>query len=609
MPIAPAVIESIRDRIDMAELVGQTVSLKRKGQTGSYMGLCPFHKEKTPSFSVTPHKKIFHCFGCGEGGDCFRFVMKTRGLTFPAAVQELAAMVGIEIEQRELTQEEKRQRRDRADAYEICAEAADYYHSMLLTTAEGKPALDYLKKRGFNEETIKAFRLGFAPARWNGVLQHLQKKGYTSEHADKAGLVRWKNSSKSSGHCYDLFRGRVMVPILDGSGKVVAFGGRILESLAGTSDAVPKDPPKYVNSSETEIYKKSKVLYGLSQARSTVQNNDRMLIVEGYFDVIALHQAGFQEAVATCGTALTDGHCRLIRPLTRKVVALFDSDEAGLRASEKSLPMFIEAGIGARRLDLGTAKDPDEFIMQNGAEAFEDVLSNSEPLFELCLRRKQDQNGPSPEGKQKTVEELASIMRLYESAARHTVVTRVASALGLPESVVTEGLGRGRRSAEPTVPRGANGDSGALWRGNKALNHLFWLLIHHRDLVLPEISEQSPEPDVISDYGPAKHAFALLVKGHTTTEVMDLVQEPGVRAVLLAAASRVGLIPTEKAAFAARQNLCTLQKEHVDRELVSIDNEIRACNISDDESSYLRLVKIRQALQKRKDAIRTRFVR
>ncbi|MAY80239.1 MAG: DNA primase [Deltaproteobacteria bacterium] len=604
MPIAPAVIESIRERIDMVELVGQTVSLKRKGQTGSYMGLCPFHKEKTPSFSVTPHKKIFHCFGCGEGGDCFRFIMKTRGLNFPAAVQELAGMVGIEIEQRELTQEEGRQRRERADAYEICSEAAHYYHSMLLTTAEGKPALDYLKGRGFTEETIKAFRLGFAPARWNGVLQHLQKKGYSVSHADKAGLIRFKGD-----HAYDLFRGRVMVPILDGSGKVVAFGGRVLESLVGTSDAVPKDPPKYVNSSETEIYKKSKVLYGLSQALSAVRNNDRMLIVEGYFDVIALHQAGFAEAVATCGTALTDGHCRLIRPLTRKVVALFDSDEAGLRASEKSLPMFIEAGIGARRLNLGEAKDPDEFIMKNGSSAFEDVLLNSEPLFELALRRKQEKNGASPEGKQKTVEELMPIVRLYDSAARHAVVTRMASALGLSESVIQDGIGRGRRSVEPTVPSGANGAVGKIWRGNKALNHLFWLLIHHHEMVVPEILEQSPEPEVISDYGPAKHAFALLLKGRAVTEVTDLVQEPGVRAVLVAAASRVGQITSDKAAFAARQNLCTLEKEYVDRELVSIDNKIRACNISDDESSYLSLVKIRAALQKRKDEIRTRFVR
>ncbi len=604
MPIAPAVIESIRERIDMVELVGQTVSLKRKGQTGSYMGLCPFHKEKTPSFSVTPHKKIFHCFGCGEGGDCFRFIMKTRGLNFPAAVQELAGMVGIEIEQRELTQEERRQRRERADAYEICSEAAHYYHSMLLTTAEGKPALDYLKGRGFTEETIKAFRLGFAPARWNGVLQHLQKKGYSVSHADKAGLIRFKGD-----HAYDLFRGRVMVPILDGSGKVVAFGGRVLESLVGTSDAVPKDPPKYVNSSETEIYKKSKVLYGLSQALSAVRNNDRMLIVEGYFDVIALHQAGFAEAVATCGTALTDGHCRLIRPLTRKVVALFDSDEAGLRASEKSLPMFIEAGIGARRLNLGEAKDPDEFIMKNGSSAFEDVLLNSEPLFELALRRKQEKNGASPEGKQKTVEELMPIVRLYDSAARHAVVTRMASALGLSESVIQDGIGRGRRSVEPTVPSGANGAVGKIWRGNKALNHLFWLLIHHHEMVVPEILEQSPEPEVISDYGPAKHAFALLLKGRAVTEVTDLVQEPGVRAVLVAAASRVGQITSDKAAFAARQNLCTLEKEYVDRELVSIDNKIRACNISDDESSYLSLVKIRAALQKRKDEIRTRFVR
>jgi len=604
MVIARDVIESIRERVDLVQLVQQTVTLKKKGS--SLVGLCPFHQEKTPSFGVVPHKNIFHCFGCGEGGDCFKFVMKTRGLSFFEAIKELGEQVGIDVEDKQLTEAEKKRYQKRATLYDVCEAASRFYHSCLLTRPEGKPALDYLTNRGITEETIKAFQIGFAPARWDAVLDYLRREGYSPQLAASAGLVRFRNESDPSQGCYDMFRGRVMIPILDKRGKVVAFGGRVLESLAGTSDAVHSDAAKYVNSSETDIYIKSKVLYGLQQARRSVQARDRILVVEGYFDVISLHQAGFEEAVATCGTALTEEHCRMIRPLTRKVVALFDSDEAGLRAAERSMPLFVSADIEPYRLDIGEAKDPDEFIQSSGSEAFAALLERGEPLFELLLARARAKFGSSPQGKQKTVESLAPLIRRYSSAAQAAVGGRVSSALGIREDIVAEWVGRARLGPAPT----SNSVVTTVgWRGSKALNGLFWLLIHHNDLVVPEILTANPDPDIISDYPPAKQAFALLLDGRPVTEVLDFVSDSGLRAVLLAAAGMEELFSAENAGFAAVQNILTLELVHIDECLRIVDEQLTGCNIEEDKSSYFSLLRDRQALQQRKDAIKNRFTR
>jgi DNA primase len=386
----------------------------------------------------------------------------------------------------------------------------------------------------------------------------------------------------------------------------VAFGGRILESLAGKSDAVHADGAKYLNSPETDIYKKSRVLFGLHQARRSVQNKDRVLVVEGYFDVISLHQAGFEEAVATCGTALTEEHSKLIRPLTRRVVALFDSDEAGLRAAERSMPIFVRSGLEPYRLAIPGAKDPDEFIQERGPEAFADALTRSTPLFELLLERSRTRHGSSPQGKQKTVEELAPLIRQFETAARQAIVGRVASALAIGEGVIFEWVGKARDNSpagDRVAPVRGN------WRGTKALNQLFWLLIHHHDIVAPEIINADPDPDMITDYPAAKHAFALLIDGTPVAKVLDFIHDENLRAVLLAASAKDTLISASNAANAAMQSLDTLEVRSIDEDLRLIDQAIATCNISDDESSYLSLVRNRQALQQRKNAIKQRFAR
>jgi DNA primase len=356
-----------------------------------------------------------------------------------------------------------------------------------------------------------------------------------------------------------------------------------------------------VNSPETDIYKKSKVLYGLYQARRSIQLKNRVLVVEGYFDVLSLHQSGFEEAVATCGTALTPDHMRIIRPLARTAVAVFDGDSAGIRAAVRSMPLFVGAGIEVKRLDLGEAKDPDEFVQTLGAEAFESRLSTSEPLLELVLRDAKSAHGSSPEGRQRAVEQLAPLLRKYPGPARSAVFARVASTLGLREDVVDSWVGRARMepSVGPAPP--------ARWRGSRELNHLFWLLLHHPEGVAEVIAKA--EPSMITEYGPARQAFALLMEGRELPEVLDSVGDPDLARVLRAAAAREGLYGAENAMNAACQILDKFEIRQIDTELTSLESEIATCASSNDTSSYFSLVRDRQTLQKRKDAIKTRFAR
>ena len=589
--IERTVIEAVRDRVDIAEVIGQTVTLKRKGS--SLMGLCPFHQEKTPSFAVVPHKGIFHCFGCAEGGDVFKFVMKTRGVEFVDAVKELAATCGVTVEDRQLTEDDRRRQKARADLYDVCEAACQWFHSQLRTRPEADVARSYLKARGITEETITAYRLGFAPDSWDALLNHLHSKSYDAQMAVDAGLARQRTEGRSGA--YDMFRGRLIIPIENARGRVIAFGGRVLEGLV-QGDKAPD--AKYINSPETTIYRKSAILYGLPHARRAVQQKDRLLVVEGYFDVLSLHQAGFQETVATCGTALTPEHMKAIRPLTRTVVALFDADDAGVRAAVRSMPLFLSADIEPKRMNLGVDKDPDDFVQARGAEAFEAILGEAEPLFELVLRQARATHGSSPEGKQRTVEELAGMVRQYPGAARAAVVARVASALGIREDVIEKWIGQTRAEGGPGPARPMR------WQGNVELNHLLWLLIHHPLEVCQLIADT--EPEIVTDYEPARRALSCLMSGKKLPEVLDSVEDPDLSRVLLAAAARDGLYSAEKAENAASEIIEKLVVADIDRAMNLIDRELAGCTSPDDTSSYFSLVRDRQTLQERKNAIRSR---
>jgi DNA primase len=568
------VIEAVRERIDIAVVVGQVVTLKKKGS--SLVGLCPFHQEKTPSFNVVPSKGLFHCFGCGEGGDAFLFVMKTRGIPFADAVRELAESVGIQVQEKELTQEEVRKRKARATLYDVCEAARGWFRAMLEARSDGADARAYLAGRGLSPDTLESFAIGFAPERWDGLLNHLHKEGFDTPLAVRAGLARWRDAAHPERGAYDLFRGRIIVPVEDDRGRLVAFGGRVLPGA-------PSDAPKYVNSPETDIYQKSHVLYALPKARNTIQRRDRVIVVEGYFDVIALHQAGFAESVATCGTALTAKHLETVRRLTRTVVAQFDADAAGENAATKSLPMFLEAGIEPLRLDLGGHKDPDELVKAGGGDAFEAALSRAEPLFELVLRRAIHRHGITPGGREATLAELAPILRVFPETSRPVAIERVAQAVGLPEPVVAGSVGKGRpdRAPPPPAPR---------WTGTKELNHLLWLLIHHPDQVTPVLLEANPE--ALTDRLSARRAMALLMEGRKLAEVIEEIDDPDVARVLTHLVGDSKRYEADQAERAARQILGKFRDREIEVELRDLNDKLASFAPGSEEFRHLTSKKV-----------------
>ena len=365
------VIEEVRSRNDIVDVISGYVKLQRKGS--SYFGLCPFHNEKSPSFSVSPGKQMYYCFGCGAGGNVFTFLMEYENYSFQEAVKTLADRAGVVLPEIEYSQEAKRARDEKNAVLEVNREAAKYYY-YLLRTPEGAPGLEYLKKRGLTAETMQRFGLGYAGRYSDGLYRYLKKKGVSDELLKKSGLMQVNEKQGM----YDKFWNRVMFPIMDLNGKVVGFGGRVM------GDA----KPKYLNSPETAVFDKSRNLYGLNFARSS--RKKQLLLCEGYMDVISLHQAGFTNAVASLGTALTSQHASLLKRFTDEAVLTYDSDEAGIRAALRAIPLLKEAGVTAKVLHMEPYKDPDEFIKAQGAEAFQERIDQAENsfLFEISVLEK-----------------------------------------------------------------------------------------------------------------------------------------------------------------------------------------------------------------------------
>ena len=543
---------------------------------------------------MVPSKGIYHCFGCGEGGDVFAFVQKTRGLGFFEAIKELGDAVGVQVEERELTREERQQMRARASLHEVLTLAVDWFHGGLTARPDGRQAREYLANRGVEKPTIERWELGWAPDRWDGLLSHLHANGVSSDMAIRAGLARPSRTGR--GSAYDLFRGRVIVPIEDGRGRVVAFGGRTLPGVG------PDDAPKYVNSPETPIYRKSEILFGLSRARAAIQRKNRALIVEGYFDVISLHEVGFAETIATCGTSLTTAHLTALRPLTRAVVALFDADEAGQRAAERSLKLFVDAGIEARRLEIGAAKDPDELVQSAGAEALERALERSEPLLDLVLRRAIAACGSTPGGRRDALARVAPVVRRMEGPVRRAAVSLVARRLHLLEHEVDEAAGR------------ASGGKGAVlappsrWRGSKHLNHILWLLIHFAEEVVPELAASELEPTVLTDHEGALLAMSRLMSGDSLASVLADVDDPDLIRVLRVAAARSGIYTQAQAAAGARQILARLQVDQIRARIADIERFLAECDPNTEWPRYARLLEQRKATIAEKKRLE-RFVR
>lgn len=386
------VIEEVRTKNDIVDVVSQYVKLTRKGS--SYFGLCPFHNEKTPSFSVTPAKQMYYCFGCGAGGNVFNFVMEYENYTFGEALSYLAQRAGVELPKIEYSREAKEKAERKALLLEINKKAAQYFYYQLRREG-GKSAYQYLTGRGLSEETIRKFGLGYSDKYSDDLYKYMKAKGYSDELLRESGLF---NADERRG-MYDKFWNRVIFPIMDVNNRVIGFGGRVMGD----------GKPKYLNSPETKIFDKSRNLYGLNVARTTRKNH--LILCEGYMDVISMHQAGFTNAVASLGTALTSGHASLLKRYTQEVLLLYDSDEAGIRASLRAIPILREAGVNAKVVSLKPYKDPDEFIKNMGPEALEERLLNASDSFLFRVHTGETEaDMETPQGQNRFFEECARML-------------------------------------------------------------------------------------------------------------------------------------------------------------------------------------------------------
>lgn len=363
-------IERVKEATDIVALIGETVVLKKSGS--SWKGLCPFHTEKTPSFVVSPTRRSWHCFGCGKGGDAVSFLMEASALSFPEALETLAQRAGVPLPRMEPADLHKEERRM---LLEVLEQAAVFYEKVLVSD-EGKKARDYLKQRGLEEEDFRRYRLGFAPNDWETWKREALRRGFSEDLLEKAGLLARHTEKKKT---YDKFRNRVMFPISDVHGKIIGFGGRILSEGPG---------PKYLNSPETLVFKKSELLYLLAEAKEAIRREDRVLVVEGYFDALALHRRGFPFSVATLGTALGPAHARLLKRYTRNVFLVFDADAAGEAAVKRAAKPLLEEGLTLRVMELPRGfKDPDEFLAKQPKEAFAERLQQAQDFFRWLGRR------------------------------------------------------------------------------------------------------------------------------------------------------------------------------------------------------------------------------
>ncbi len=421
-------VEEVRVRNDIVEIISEYVSLKKAGR--QLKGLCPFHKEKTPSFMVDPAKQLYHCFGCGEGGNIFTFLMKMDNLDFPETARQLADRCGYQL-QIDISPDQKKAKTLKDKIYKINSLARDFFHYLLTKREEGQKARDYLIDRGYSPELIREFKLGYAPNQWEGLLSFLNKKGYSQSEIEKAGLI----IKGARGSFYDRFRNRLMFPIDDIRGRVIGFGGRILDEDEG---------PKYINSPETIVFQKGRNLYGLYKAKSDIVKDNKVAVVEGYTDVISLYQKEINYAVATLGTAFTDDQAELLERFTENIYLIFDADLAGQKAAERgrefisnNLDLLGRSKIAISVVSLPPGNDPADYIAQNSKRDFESLISKSTSLIDFILDNEIEKFDleKTEERRKAAVSSLEVIANLGSELAREEYLKRIADRLSFSISL------------------------------------------------------------------------------------------------------------------------------------------------------------------------------
>ncbi len=510
--------ESIRERLDIAQVVGRYVKLKSAGH--NLKGLCPFHKEKTPSFVVSPDKGMYHCFGCGKGGDIFSFIMEVEGLTFPETLARMAEEAGVALptyapQQR---QKESTGSLSKTEALHIHELATRFYYDQMKQSTE---TIDYFKSRSLSSQTVKDFRLGYAPSGWSSLTDHLKTLRISEEKIVAAGLAI---ASTSGGRCYDRFRNRLIFPVFDIVGKPIAFGGRSLND---------KEMPKYLNSPDTILYRKNRILYGLHQARPDIKESGFAIFVEGYMDFLSLFQVGVQNVVATSGTALTEEHGYLIRRFTNRVVLVFDGDTAGLSAAERALFVLAPQQLDLRVMLLAAGEDPDSLVKKKGVAAFNEALKQAQhALTFLCNRAYVLHDKSSPLGKSAIVEYLLP----FVSASKDPIVQsdyikQISEELDIPQQLLYDKLRRVKPSqSEETAEVSENKAKQYL---ETEMGSFFHLLL--QDPTLLKVAQKYITKEIFTDYF-SNNLYSLIIdtceQNRSFSSIIDFTDDQALKNIL-----------------------------------------------------------------------------
>ena len=481
-------ISEIINASDIIEVISDVVLLKKAGR--EYMGLCPFHAEKTPSFTVNREKQLFYCHGCHEGGNVFSFLMKHNGLSFPDSVRMLAARYGIDIPDRPMSASQKRIVSEREAFIALNSDACDFFQRSLLESNKGKRALFYLNKRGISQETINNFRLGYAPGGWDNLATYFLKNKKSLSLIEKSGLVIPKKDSRGF---YDRFRDRIIFPIIDINSRIIGFGGRVMDD----------SKPKYLNSPETVLYNKSRSLYGVNMAKDECRKTGIVYIVEGYFDLIALYQHGIKNVVATLGTAMTLEHLQLLKGFIGKngsVLLVYDSDEAGLKAAQRSIEIFDKGYVDARILKLPDGYDPDSYIFDFGKESFLQASSRALAVIPFLIESAETKYGLSAEGKIKIVTELSKILAsVNDNLVRAIYIKELAERTGINEMAIMERIRQAKKKDHTQFNKrfkqsgdtgGPSGSDGWNRREFRIERHIISMMLQFPD-ILSEISKKN----------------------------------------------------------------------------------------------------------------------
>jgi DNA primase len=631
--IPEEIINRVRERADIVEVVGSHLSLTKTGQ--NFKGLCPFHTEKTPSFTVSPSRQMFHCFGCGEGGSVFTFLMKLDGSTFPSVVRALGEKYGIPVDPPVQSRKERQQTEARDRLFTLNRQAAEFFRRTLLTDSAAEPARVYLEKRGISAESIERFGIGYAPPGWDRTLKTLLKGGALVDDLLAAGLVVPREQrdqplpqpqivakSMDASRCYDRFRGRVMVPIRDLQKRVIGFGGR----------AIDGEPPKYLNSPETPLFSKGRVLYGLDSARDGIGQFEQIVVVEGYFDAIALHQFGLTNAVATLGTALTPEHVALIRRFTTRVVLLFDPDPAGVKAALRAMDLFLGSGLTVQVGSLPASEDPDSFVRARGAEAFLELIRRARTLLEFTVQAtlptRSQGSQASIEERVRAVEEiLVLLQKLDNPVEKAASIRHVADQLGLDEKVLVERYRALPRRPSPATPvmhppqahTNAPDQAPAVKavQLHKAEQDLLLLLLH--DKLAPEMVARLA-PDDFTDVR-AKRLVSVALDAQNSESGEHAVEEHQAHLAgsilarileheaadppseALARSLSLTELPYEDAAAAFRESLTALKLQRLADEIQQVKSALAAAEQAGEVETGRMLLLRRNALQQERQRL------